>query len=119
MRRLADAIGTYVSIPYVAAAGAYLVLEVNVAGWGYHWIVHSTLGLLTSTKGFVVLRNSAGWLQEAVEARSCMAISILAVVVEAAVVCSAKGFTKLPGADVAGLWGSFMISCSWVNILIQ
>ncbi|KAM1079313.1 hypothetical protein ACFX2B_013888 [Malus domestica] len=146
MRRLADAIGTYVSIPYVAAAlakvqqaagGAYLVLEVNVAGWGYHWIVHSTLGLLTSTmdnqlkeaeQGFInVTRdylgewenndttnwNGAGWLQEAVEARSCMAISILAVVVEAAVVCSVKGFTKLPGADVAGLWGSFMISCSW------
>lgn len=42
-----------------------------------------------------MLCKSAGWLQEAVEARSCMAISILAVVVATVVVCSAKGFTKL------------------------
>ncbi|TQD81107.1 hypothetical protein C1H46_033325 [Malus baccata] len=58
MGRFADAIGTYGSNPYVAAAlsevqlaaaAAYQLLEVNVAGWGYHGIVHPTLGLLPSS----------------------------------------------------------------------
>ncbi|KAB2607895.1 hypothetical protein D8674_011063 [Pyrus ussuriensis x Pyrus communis] len=32
-----------------AAAAAYQVLEVNIAEWGYHGIVHPTLGLLPSS----------------------------------------------------------------------
>ncbi|KAM0993105.1 hypothetical protein ACFX13_008933 [Malus domestica] len=59
MRRLADAIGTHGSNPYVADAlvevqsvafAAYqMPLEVNVAEWGYHGIVQHTVNLLAAS----------------------------------------------------------------------